>query len=213
MADILSGKVCPSGRLAESFPLREEDLPARPQSLRRTVFREGPYVGYRYYATANVPTAYPFGYGLSYTDFALEGLEVEETRARCTVRNAGKRRGAAVVQLYISRPDLPGPARELRGFARVELEAGESRAVVLPLGRDAFRAYDPTRGEWVVYAGRCVVAVGFSSEDIRLRASLRVNRLLTIFVRGENLLAERYEINAGYPMPRATVFGGLKLNL
>ena len=107
MADILSGKVCPSGRLAESFPLREEDLPARPQSLRRTVFREGPYVGYRYYDTANVPTAYPFGYGLSYTEFALEGLEVEEARARCTVRNTGKRRGAAVVQLYISRPDLP----------------------------------------------------------------------------------------------------------
>lgn len=175
MADILSGKVCPSGRLAESFPLREEYLPARPQSLRRTVFREGPYVGYRYYATANVPTAYPFGYGLSYTDFALERLEVEEARARCTVRNAGKRRGAAVVQLYISRPDLPGPARELRGFARVELEAGESRAVVLPLGRDAFCAYDPTRGEWVVYAGRCVVAVGFSSEDIRLRGEVQLD--------------------------------------
>lgn len=215
MADILVGNICPSGHLAETFPLREEDLPARPESLRRTVFREGPYIGYRYYTTANVATAYPFGHGLSYTDFALESLDVDQKHARCAVRNIGKRRGAAVVQLYVSHLSLPGPARELRAFARVELEAGEKSIVVLALGEDAFRVYDPHRGAWIIPEGSCAIDIGFSSEDIRLSSELQIsgealdetflNTLPAPYQTGEiqKVSDADFEILYGGPLPEA----------
>lgn len=106
--NVLTGKVNPSGKLSESYPLRYEDCPSAryfPGKAATAEYREGPFVGYRYYATAQVPVRYPFGYGLSYTTFAYSEIEVNEKGASFTLTNAGDRDGAEIAQLYIGKKD------------------------------------------------------------------------------------------------------------
>ncbi|HEY0217487.1 MAG TPA: glycoside hydrolase family 3 C-terminal domain-containing protein, partial [Cellulomonas sp.] len=146
LLDLLTGVVNPSGRLAETVPVRLSDTPTArtfPGTQRTAEYREGLFVGYRYYTTAGVPVAFPFGFGLSYTTFAYSDLVATPEAATVTVTNTGDRAGADVAQVYVRRETdgVHRPDRTLAGFARVELAPGESRTVTVPLGDQAFRHY------------------------------------------------------------------------
>ena len=178
-ADVLTGRVNPSGKLAESWPMRLEDTPCAPwyPGRERTAeYREGPFVGYRYYQTARVPVRFPFGFGLSYTSFAYDDLEATSRQVSFTLTNTGPAAGAEVAQLYIAKPDslLFRPALELKGFAKVSLAPGESRRVTIPLDAYAFRYFNVKTGRWEVEGGAYQVMVGASCADIRLSGSLYV---------------------------------------
>ena len=118
-------------------------------------YRESLYVGYRYYDTAGVPTAFPFGYGLSYTSFAYRDLQADAQGVTLTVTNTGSCAGAEVVQLYVAKPDAKifRPAKELKGFAKVELAAGESKTITIPLDDKAFRYWNVKTDRWEVEGG------------------------------------------------------------
>lgn len=173
-ANLLTGKVNPSGKLTETWPMTYQDVPSRDTFGKKTTYyKEGLYVGYRYYNKAGVPVRFPFGYGLSYTSFAYSDLTVDGRTVQVAVTNIGHRAGAEVVQLYIVPPQtgLYRPLRELKGFARVELAPGESRTVTFTLDDRSFAVW---ADGWKIPAGTYTVQVGASSEDIRLSAELPV---------------------------------------
>ena len=177
--DVLTGKLNPCGKLAETWANRYEDTPAKDNfaGAGRTVqYREGLYVGYRYYQTAGVPVAFPFGHGLSYTSFAYSDLKASADGVTLTVTNTGTRAGMEIVQLYVAKPDAKifRPAQELKGFAKVPLRPGESRTVVIPLDDKAFRYWNTQTDRWEVEGGQYELRVGASSADIRLTAAVEV---------------------------------------
>lgn len=179
MLDALTGKVDPSGKLAETWPVRYEDTPSLHHFGGDGVhvqYREGPFIGYRYYQKAEKKVLFPFGYGLSYTRFAYEGLRTDATGVTVTIRNTGKRAGAEVVQLYVSKPDsqLPMPVQELKGFAKVLLQPGEGREIRIPLDDKAFRYWNIKTNRWEIEGGEYEIRIGASSEDIRLTATMHV---------------------------------------
>ena len=180
MVDVLTGKINPSGKLAETWANAHADTPAKDNfaGAGRTVqYREGLYVGYRYYQTAGVPVAFPFGYGLSYTSFAYSELKADARSVTLTVTNTGSRAGAEIVQVYAAKPDAQifRPAQELKAFTKVWLEAGESKTVTLPLDDKAFRYWNTKTDSWEVEGGTYELRVGASSADIRLTAAVGVN--------------------------------------
>ncbi len=177
VADLLFGKVNPSGKLAESFPQKQGQVAADrwfPGEGRQVQYREGLYVGYRYFDSAGVPVLFPFGHGLSYSEFTYANLRIaaenDGYRTSVDVTNVGSVSGAEVVQVYVH--DLESnayrPEQELKGFAKIALEPGETGTVDIRLGRDAFALFDPQAQSWVVEAGTFEVRVGASSRDIRL---------------------------------------------
>lgn len=203
IADVLAGKTPPSGKLATTFPVRWEDVPSSanfpgkvlegpdPNAPARGPFGGGDraaevayeddiWVGYRHYATKGVKTAYPFGFGLSYTRFRYSDLELSrpefqgELTASVTVTNGGAAAGREVVQLYLSAPGkaAPKPALELRGFAKTRtLAPGESQTLTFTLtGRD-LASFDEASSSWLAEAGTYTVKIGASSEDIRKTAT------------------------------------------
>jgi beta-glucosidase len=179
IADVLFGKANPSGKLSETFPIRLEDNPAYinyPGENGKVYYGEGIFVGYRYYEKKKVEPLFPFGYGLSYTDFAYSNLEVTgsgtDVQVSVDVRNIGNRAGQEVVQLYVRDPQskLVRPEKELKAFAKVVLDAGETKTVSLTLKHDAFAYYDPAKKAWVAEAGAFEILLGASSADIRLSA-------------------------------------------
>ena len=184
VADVLYGAVNPSGRLAETIPVRLADSPAYldfPGEHSHVRYGEGLFVGYRWYDARELDVAFPFGHGLSYTTFEYADASVsaddEGLTVRVTVTNTGERTGAEVVQVYTS---LPGSAvvrapRELKGFAKVALEAGESREVEVHVRRSDLAYWDTRVGAWVVEGGAYAVEVGASSRDIRATASVEVD--------------------------------------
>jgi beta-glucosidase len=179
IAEVLFGSVNPSGRLAESIPLRLQDNPSYlnfPGDTDLVRYGEGVFVGYRYYETADVPVRYPFGHGLSYTTFEYADLVVDGdgSLASVTVTNTGSVAGKEVVQLYVAPAPsaVRRPARELRGFAKVHLEAGASTRVELALTRRAYSYYDVTRSDWVVATGEYTVQIGRSSHEVVLEAAV-----------------------------------------
>ncbi len=179
MLSVLTGEVNPSGRLAETYPLSLADTPtagAFPVEEEAAVYREGPYVGYRYYTTADVPVLFPFGFGLSYTTFAYSDLAVTADGATFTVTNTGDRQGAEVAQLYVARVSegVYRPARELKGFRKVHLGAGESVRITLPFDERTFRTFDVAADAWTVEAGEYRILVGASVADTALEAPLTV---------------------------------------
>ena len=168
--------VGPARRDRAALARRHPDSPDLPGTERTAEYREGLYVGYRYYTTADVPVAFPFGFGLSYTSFEHSDLVVAQDGVQVTVRNTGERAGADVVQVYVRR-DSAGvhrPDRELKAFARVEVAAGESVVVTIPLDAKAFRHYDVESGAWQVEQGEYTVLVGAHVDDLRLSAPLTV---------------------------------------
>ena len=179
MLDALTGKVNPSGKLAETWPVHYEDTPSRFHfggSGANVEYREGPFIGYRYYQKAEKKVLFPFGYGLSYTRFVYEGLTADASGAAVTIRNTGDRAGAEVVQLYVRKPDsaLPMPLQELKGFCKVFLQPGESREVRIHLDDKAFRYWNVKTNRWEIEGGEYEIRIGASSEDIRLTAAVRV---------------------------------------
>ncbi|MCD8346995.1 MAG: glycoside hydrolase family 3 C-terminal domain-containing protein [Lachnospiraceae bacterium] len=177
--DVLTGKVNPSGKLNETYPMSYEDTPAYhyfPAKKRNSEYREGIFVGYRYYETVQKPVRYPFGYGLSYTTFEYSDLKVSEKEAVFTLTNTGKRSGAEVAQLYVSCENsrIFRPVRELKGFIKVFLKAGESRRVRIPLDDKAFRFWNTETNRWDIEEAEYQIQVGANVEDIRLRGTLVV---------------------------------------
>ena len=177
--DVLTGKLNPCGKLAETWANCYEDTPAKDNfaGAGRTVqYREGMYVGYRYYQTAGVPVAFPFGHGLSYTSFAYSDLKASADGVTLTVTNTGDRAGAEIVQLYVAKPDAKifRPAQELKGFAKVPLRPGESRTVVIPLDDKAFRYWNIQTDRWEIEGGQYELRVGASCADIRLTAAVEI---------------------------------------
>lgn len=173
MVRSLLGEVNPGGKLSETWPLAEEDVPCHrhyPAAGEHALYREGLYVGYRYYDTAAVPVRYPFGYGLSYTHFAYSDLTVEETGVSFTLTNEGDRDGAEVVQVYVSCPEgkVFRPRKELKGFSKVHLAAGEQRRAHIPLDDTAFRYFNVKTNRFEIESGCYTILVGASCADIRL---------------------------------------------
>ena len=179
LVEVLTGAQNPCGKLAETWARSYADTPAKAHfggDGPTVEYREGLYVGYRYYDTAGVPTAFPFGYGLSYTSFAYSDLKADENGVTLTVTNTGSCAGAEVVQLYVAKPDATifRPAKELKGFTKVQLEAGESKTVTIPLDDKAFRYWNVATDRWEVEGGSYQLLVGASSADIRLTAAVTV---------------------------------------
>ena len=178
-ADILTGKLCPCGKLSQTWAQAHDDTPAKANfggEGRNVEYREGLYVGYRYYQTAGVPVAFPFGYGLSYTTFEYSDLKADEKGVTLTVTNTGSCAGAEIVQLYVAKPDAKvfRPEQELKGFAKVFLAPGESRTVSIALDGKAFRYWNVKTDRWEVEGGSYQLRVGASSADIRLTAEVSV---------------------------------------
>ena len=189
IADVISGAVNPSGRLAETLPLRLQDNPSFlnfPGAEHTVDYGEGIFIGYRAYDKADQPVAFPFGFGLSYTTFAFSDLTVTlsgsaadatlAARVGVTVTNTGGRAGAEVVQLYVRDPHatLTRPVRELKGFGRVALESGESAQVTIDLDARAFAYWSELLDRWVIEAGEFVIEVGHDSRWIALSESVQV---------------------------------------
>lgn len=170
-ARLLNGRANPCGKLAETWPLRYEDCPTSGHYKGRkdAQYREGVYVGYRYYDKAAVPVRWPFGYGLSYTRFQYSDLQVDGDKVTAVVTNTGDVAGAEIVQLYIAPPagGLHRPAKELKGFSKLFLLPGESKSVEFMLNARSFAVWD---GVWKTPGGAYVVMVGSSSADLPLTA-------------------------------------------
>lgn len=179
MARILTGAVNPSGKLAETWALRYEDTPTYhyfPGTECTSEYREGLYIGYRYYRTADIPVLFPFGFGLSYTTFTYSDLKADDKSVTVTVTNTGTKAGAEIVQIYISCMDsaLFRPEEELKAFSKIWLEPGESKSVSMPLDDKAFRYFNVQTGRFETENGMYEVRVGASSADICLTAVVQV---------------------------------------
>jgi len=194
--DILFGDVNPSGKLAETFPVQLEDNPSYLyyQGEKDTVeYREGVFVGYRYYDKKKMDVLFPFGHGLSFTTFTYGNLKIGQTRIKDTesltvtldVTNSGNRFGREIVQLYVAPPegDLIRPVKELKGFAKLALEPGESTQVSFELDKRSFAYFNTLISNWHVTSGDYGILAGSSSRDIRLKGSVRVESTDTIPVK------------------------------
>ena len=177
MAELLYGDANPSGKLAEGYPLALSDTPAYPYRRLRgncAEYRESIYVGYRYYDKAKVPLRYPFGFGLSYTRFVYEDLRLGEAGVRFRLRNTGSRAGAEIAELYIGAEESQTfrPEKELKGFAKVFLQAGEEKEVFIPFDDKSFRVFDSVANRFFEESGRYRILIGASAADIRLNGEL-----------------------------------------
>ena len=177
MADALVGIVNPSGKLSETWPMALEDTPCHryyPGKMRTCEYREGLFVGYRYYDTADIPVRYPFGYGLSYTTFAYSDLKIDSKQVTFTLTNTGSCDGAEIAQVYVSCKNsrLYRPKKELKGFSKVFLKAGESKEVTIPLDDKAFRYFDTSTGKFEVETGEYEISVAASVCDVKLTAAI-----------------------------------------
>ena len=175
----LTGQINPSGHLAETWPISYVDCPSAgwyPAIGRDAIYREGPFIGYRYYETANVPVRFPFGYGLSYATFTYSNLTADETGVQFTVTNDSDVPGATVAQLYVTGPSdgVLRPARELKGFAKVQLDAHESKTVRIEFDRYTFRHFDTAANAWRTESGVWTLAVGTNAEDLPLTCEFAI---------------------------------------
>ncbi len=191
LAQIISGKVNPSGKLAETYPIYESDVPCSanyPATGLTAEHREGIYIGYRYYDTAKKDVLFPFGYGLSYTDFEYSDISLSADKIKdsdnltvtCKVKNIGDRDGAEIVQLYVRDKESTvfRPEKELRDFCKIFLKKGEEKTVTFTLSKRAFAYYNININDWHVQSGDFEILIGASSRDIRLTAKVEVDSSL-----------------------------------
>ena len=176
---VLTGEVNPGGKLTETFPMTYEDLPVShyyPGAQKTSEYRENLFVGYRYTETADCPVTFPFGHGLSYTTFTYDNLKADRDEVTFEITNAGTVDGDEVAQVYVAFPDskIMRPARELKGFARVSLKAGETRQVTVRLDDKAFRYFNVGTNSWEIESGTYEILVGASVRDIRLKAAVEI---------------------------------------
>lgn len=180
MLSVLNGGYCPSGRLNETYPQYYKDTPAYnyyPGAERNSEFREGPYVGYRYYTTVGKKTRFPFGFGLSYTSFEYSCFSVNEDGVLFAITNIGNVKGTEVAQLYIGRKSdtVYRPVRELKGFKRVTLEPGEKQFVTIPFDDKSFRFFDTRTNTWEIETGTYDIMIGKDAEHIIFEEQLMVD--------------------------------------
>lgn len=180
MLSVLNGGYCPSGRLNETYPQYYKDTPAYnyyPGAERNSEFREGPYVGYRYYTTVGKKTRFPFGFGLSYTSFEYSCFSVNEDGVLFAITNTGNVKGTEVAQLYIGRKSdtVYRPVRELKGFKRVTLEPGEKQFVTIPFDDKSFRFFDTRTNTWKIETGTYDIMIGKDAEHIIFEEQLMVD--------------------------------------
>ena len=179
MLDLLTGRVNPSGKLTETYSMVYEDIPSSayyPAKERNSDYREAMYVGYRYFDTYKKAVRYPFGFGLSYTTFEYSDLKVDDKGVTFTITNTGSCDGAEVAQLYVG---LPGSKilraeKELKGFTKVFLKAGESKTVTIPFDKYTFRYWNVKKNGWAVEGGTYAISVGGSVVDLYLTGTLEV---------------------------------------
>ena len=185
VADALTGKVNPCGKLAETWPMAYADVPSAADfaTRRKTVeYREGLYIGYRYFTTAEKAVRFPFGYGMSYTTFAYSDMAADEQGVSLTVTNTGSVAGTEIVQLYVAKKssELFRPTKELKGFARVTLAPGEKQRITIMLDDKAFRFWNVKANRWEIEGGEYELLVGASVEDIRLCEKISVHGTATV---------------------------------
>ena len=229
MMDVITGKVNPSGRLNETYPLRYEDTPAFrnfPSVERNAEYREGLYIGYRYYDTSKVRIHFPFGYGLSYTSFAFSDLDITPEGVAVTVTNTGAVDGAEVVQLYVGckEANVFRPEKELKGFQKIFLNAGESKRVSIPFDDYTFRYWNVKTNRWEIEGGTYDLMIGSSVVDIKLTGQLTVAGTTTAFPYEKERLpayysgivqdvkTEEFEWLLGHPIPDGRWSGELGVN-
>ena len=224
LADILVGKVNPSGKLAETFPIKLEDNPAYhyfPSGPTTVEYRESIYVGYRYYDAVQQEVLFPFGFGLSYTNFEYSELQISQETINESdsltvtfkVKNTGNMAGKEIVQVYVHDVETTvfRPEKELKGFEKVELGVGEETAVSIQLDRRAFAFYNTQISDWTVETGSFDILVGASSQDIRLQAKVEVaaSDPVTVneptiyhnFPKGQPISQQDFEALLGRPVP------------
>lgn len=226
--DVLYGDVNPSGKLAETFPRKNSDNIVSkyfPMGPRTCEYRESVYVGYRYFDKADKPVRYPFGYGLSYTkfeysDLALSSSDITEgtdLTVSFKIKNVGDVAGAEVAQLYVKDVESTvfRPVKELKGFKKVHLEAGEEKTVTLTLDSRAFSYYNVLIGDWHIESGEFEIMIGASSRDIKLSATVNVtsanpeapvpdyreNAPYYYDLKGDEIPVEQFEAVYGEKMP------------
>ncbi|GAE89727.1 beta-glucosidase [Acetivibrio straminisolvens JCM 21531] len=193
LADILFGEVNPSGKLAETFPVKLSHNPSYlnfPGEDDRVEYKEGLFVGYRYYDTKGIEPLFPFGHGLSYTKFEYSDISVDKKdisdnnviNVSVKVKNVGKMAGKEIVQLYVKdvKSSIQRPEKELRGFEKVFLNPGEEKTVTFTLDKRAFAYYNTKIKDWHVESGEFLILIGKSSRDIVLKESVRVNSTVKI---------------------------------
>jgi beta-glucosidase len=227
IADVINGKVNPSGKLASTFPIKYEDVPSSanfpgvvletasagkdtaqetsvqgppPSIPSEIVYKEGIYVGYRYYDSFNVKTAYEFGYGLSYTEFEYSNLRLNSKKFQdkltlsVNVINAGDTAGKEVVQLYISAPakKMEKPEKELKGFAKTKLLApGETQTITFEINARGLASFDTASSSWIAEAGEYKALIGASSKDIRQETTFDLDKEIKVKTESKALTLTR----------------------
>jgi beta-glucosidase len=221
MLRVITGEVNPSGKLAETYPVRYQDTPTYyywHNKERISEYRESLFVGYRYYDTVNSKVRFPFGFGLSYTQFSYSDLKVSDKEVTFYLTNTGDRDGAEIIQLYIGKEDglVFGPKKELKGFIKVYLKSGESTTVTLSLEDRAFRYFDRNTNRWEKEGGIYHIMVGSSVTDIRLTQEISVygtvshspyeKEKLPSYYRGniEQVSDQEFEELLGHSMPEGS---------
>lgn len=229
MLELMMGNANPSGRLNETYPIRYEDTPAYrnfPSTERTAEYREALYIGYRYYDTSKVRVQYPFGFGLSYTTFEYSQLKVDENGIQVTVTNTGAYDGAEVVQMYVGLPNaiVFRPEKELKGFKKVFIKAGESARVSIPFDDKTFRYWNVKTNQWEIEMGNYEIMVGASVSDIRLKEVLAVQGTTDVYPYNpaelpyyytglvQNISDTEFTALLGYPIPSGKWSGELGFN-
>lgn len=179
LLNIIFGKVNPSGKLTETHIYKYEDCPSvryYPGTEKTSEYREGIYVGYRYYEKSNIDVLFPFGYGLSYTEFTYSNLIIEENKIKVTIANTGEIAGSEIIQMYIGKEQdkIHRPIKELKGFTKVSLGPNESIEVEIPFDDYTFRYFDSKEKEFKVEKGSYNILIGSSSKDIRLSGTIEL---------------------------------------
>lgn len=229
MLDVITGRINPSGHLAESYPLSYEDTPAFsycPGRERNSEYREALYVGYRYYDTAQIPVQYPFGHGLSYTTFEYRNLGISEIGVSFELENIGQEDGAEVVQLYVGCKDgaVFRPQKELKGFQKVFLKKGEKKQIEIPFDEKTFRYWNVRTGKWEREKGDYQIMIGSSVADIRLSGNIFFEGTTEVLPyeklmipsyetgRIQNVTEKEFSAVLGGPIPSGSWEGNLGMN-
>ncbi len=210
IADVITGKVNPSGKLTCTFPVDYNDVPSAKDfpgtpkdNPQQVMYEDDIYVGYRYFNTFGVKPSFPFGYGLSYTKFEYSDLALssnvfeDSINVSVTITNTGKISGKEVVQLYISAPEsvLKKPIEELKGFAKTRLiEPGESQTLIFKIDLECLKSYHPDQSSWIADAGKYIIKIGASSADIKLTKEFKLNNKI-IVERVNKVLEQKLPLN------------------
>lgn len=226
---VITGDVCPSGKLNETYPFRYEDTPAYkyfPSPQRNSEYRESIYVGYRYYDTVGKKVRFPFGYGLSYTTFEYSDIEVSNQKVEFTITNTGDCDGAEIAQVYVGTKSKTvfRPKKELKGFAKVFLKVGESKRVIVEFDDKAFRFYDVRTDSWEIEGGDYHIYVGANVEDIRLEDKIYVQGTVNeggyniakvpnyFNANIENVSVDEFKVIYGRDIPDGSWSGEIQIN-